>query len=321
MSDDSLWLWLCASDGMGPKTVAAVWERLGQCGQTLEDFFNAGEQAWSGQFDLNLRAVKGLAAQKSRMNEIIELAEALRDNGVHLLALEHPRYPQFLRAVLGHGAPPLLYALGNTQLLERRAVAVVGARDASARGLTIARNLGAAFARHGLVLVSGGARGTDNAAHLGALLAGGATVIVLSCGILQYRPNRAVSENADPASVLYLSELPPHMTWQTGGAMARNRILCALASAVIVVEAGESGGTLQAAEKAMELGRPLFVAEFETYDTHLAGNERLLRRGGRPLHVECDPTGETWRVDLAPVLAAVDEAPSLPSRMDLFEQR
>ncbi len=75
-----------------------------------------------------------------------------------------------------------------------------------------------------------------------------------------------------------------------------------------------------AAAKAMELGRPLFVVEFETYDAHSTGNARLLRHGGRALRAEPDEAGRTWRVGIEPVLAALDETHSVsPSQLDMFE--
>jgi DNA processing protein len=305
---EALWLWLCSADGVGCATANDLWAALRERGWTLEDFYDLGEAQWADEFGLNVRAVRGLSQQKSQMNEVLDRAEELREKGVQLVSLESARYPEALKAALGRSAPPLLYALGNVSLLGRSAVAVAGARDAGGRGLLIAHSIGEAVARQGVVLVSGGARGTDNAAHAGALRAGGATVLVLSCGILRYRPDRAVGEMAELGSALYVSELPPNMTWQTGGAMARNRIVCGLASAVVIVEAKESGGTVQAAQTALRLGRPLFVVEFPDYDAHSAGNPSLLRKGGRPLKAESDPTGESWHVDIAPVLAEIEQS-------------
>jgi DNA processing protein len=318
---DALWLWLCSADGVGPTTANDLWAGLRERGLQLEDFYDLGKSEWAGEFGLNSRVVRGLAQKKSQMNEIVDLAESLREAGVRLVSLERPHYPASLRSSLKRTAPPLLYALGNVSLLSKSCVAVAGARDASGRGLLIAQSIGEALARQGIVLVSGGAHGTDNAAHAGALRAGGATILVLSCGILRYRPDRAVGEMADVSSALYVSELPPNMTWQVGGAMARNRIVCGLASAAIIVEAKESGGTIQAAKTASSLGKPLFVVQFDHYDAHSAGNPSLLRKGGRPLKAECDPSGESWRVDIAPVVAEIERSVSAEppaEQADLF---
>ena len=321
MDRETLWLWLCSADGVGPTTANALWSRLCERGLALEDFYALGETDWAGEFGLNARMVKGLTEQKLRMSAIVDLAESLREADAHLISLEAPQYPASVKASLNRSAPPLLYAVGNVSLLEQKAVAVVGARDASPRGLTIARGIGEAVTRHGLVLVSGGAKGVDDAAHRGALAGGGATIVVLSCGILRSRPTAEFGEQADPRSTLYLSELDPNMTWQVGGAMARNRIVCGLTSAVVVVEAKESGGTMDAARKAMELRKPLFVVQFDRYDAHSAGNASLLRKGGRPLPAQYDSTTDSWRVDIEPILTLVEGAapPQAPSgQSDLF---
>ena len=318
---EALWLWLCSADGVGPATANDLWAKLCERSFSLEDFFDLGETEWASEFGLNARVVKGLSQQKSQRGEIADLAESLRENGIHLVPRESRHYPISLKSSLGRTTPPLLYALGNVSLLGQSAVAVAGARDASGRGLHIARFVGESLARHGFVVVSGGARGTDNAAHVGALAGGGATVVVLSCGILRYRQPEALAERTDLESTLYISELAPTMTWDTGGAMARNRIVCGLASALIVVEARESGGTIHAAKTAFDLGKPVFVVQFEEYDAHSAGNPSLLRQSARPLPAQCDPSGESWHVDISPVVAAVEQATppqSPPGQMDLF---
>jgi len=322
---EALWLWLTSAEGVGPKTINDLWATLCERGIQLEDFHDLSETEWAGEFRLNARVVRGLAEKKSQMSEIVQLAEALRETDICLLSLENPHYPESLKKSLGRSTPPLLYAAGNAALLERSAVAVIGARDASGRGLLIARSIGEALAQRGLVVVSGGARGTDSAAHAGALHAGGQTIVILSCGILRFRSDRTYGEQTDPHSTVFISELDPHMTWQVGGAMERNRIVCGLASAVVIVEAKESGGTPDAAKRAAELRKPRFVVQFDEYDAHSAGNPTLLRQGARPLKAEPDPSGVSWNVDIAPVVEAAernapaDEPPS--DQADLFSSQ
>jgi len=320
---ETLWLSLCSADGVGPTTANDIRTKLSERELQLEDFFDLSEETWAADFGLNARVARGLAQQKEQIVKTIGLAESLRDRGVRLVPLDSAQYPASLKKSLARTAPPLLYALGNVALLQRSAAAIIGARDAGARGLLLARFLGESLARNGLVIVSGGARGVDNAAHVGALGAGGETIVVLSCGILRYRPSSALGERTDQQSTLFISELVPTMAWETGGAMARNRIVCALASAVVVVEAKESGGTMQAAKTAFAQGKTVFVVEFDEYDAHSAGNPILLRSGGRPLKAQPDASGEFWEVDIAPILAGIEEgALQEPNakQMDLFSE-
>ena len=317
----TLWLWLSLAEGMGPKTANGLWATLCQRGMDLEDFFGLDEHEWAEEFSLNSRVVSGLASEKSRIDEIAEQVQALDENGIRLVPLPSPDYPGALKDSLGRDAPMLLYAQGNHALLERNAVAVVGARDAGARGLILARFIGEALAQRGLVVISGGARGTDTEAVLGALAAEGTIVTVLACGIRRYRPPSALHELATPESALYLSELPLKQTWDTGGAMMRNRIVCGLASAIVIIESQESGGTVHAANKAFELGKPLFVIQFDEYDEHSAGNPQLLRLGARPLKACFDPDDRSWRVDINPVVAAAEKRAIRklkPHQTDLF---
>jgi DNA processing protein len=304
---DVLWVWLHLAKGVGPAKVNDLWTRLGERGEDLEDFFHHDAEAWARDFGLDARAVAGLADAKARIDEAAQVVETLRENNVRLLNLESPEFPPSLPASLGRKTPPLLYAVGNVDLLGRVGAAVVGARDASERGLRLARTIGENLARRGLVVVSGGARGTDTEAHRGALTSGGATIVVLGCGVLRFRVPSALGEAADRDSTLYLSELPPRQTWDAGGAMQRNRIVCALASALVVVEAGESGGTLHAASTARDLGRPVFVVQFAEYDAHSMGNPRLIQQGARPLEATGDPAGESWCVEVDPLVAAAEK--------------
>jgi DNA processing protein len=303
---DVLWVWLHAADGVGRATANDLWVALAERDMDLEDFFSLDETRWAAEFGLNARAVSGLAASKARLDETRQLVDALRESNVQLIALDGPDYPATLKVALGRQTPALLYAWGNVELLARQGAAVVGARDASERGLHLARLIGGGLARNGLVVVSGGARGVDSEAHGGALAAGGATVVVLGCGILRFHAPAGLREAADAGTILYLSEQPPAQTWEAGGAMQRNRIVCALASALIVVEAGTSGGTLHAAKKGFDLRRQVFVVRFDSYDAHSAGNPALLRSGARPLKATWDGGAESWHVDLAPVMAAAD---------------
>jgi DNA processing protein len=215
-----------------------------------------------------------------------------------------------------------LYAIGNLDLLRQTALAVVGARDASERGLAISRSIGEQAGRAGIVVVSGGARGIDLMAHTGAIDSGGATICVLSEGILRSNSRADLGVELDRRAALFLSELPPNMTWSIGGAMSRNRIVCALAAVVVVVEAREKGGTVDAADTALELHRPLFVVDYAATGAQNDGNRKLLRKAGaRPLPVSGDESSAIGRVDLDPVLRELQSPPGAAppaGQMDLF---
>lgn len=157
--------------------------------------------------------------------------------------------------------PRRLYWLGASRLLNREIVMVCGARNASEEGCGLAYRCGRMLADAGYVISSGYARGIDLAAHRGALEAGGDTLAFLPYGIAGFRVRREIGDSFDPERFLAVSELEPWQVFSANAALRRNKLLAAISVAVIVVEPGESGGTWYSAEKARDMGKPLFFLE------------------------------------------------------------
>ena len=155
-------------------------------------------------------------------------------------SIPRARLPPLLRAI--HDPPACVYVRGAAadDLLERPAVAIVGARACSPYGALVARTLGKELAAAGLVVVSGLARGIDGEAHRGALAAAGATVAVLGCGADRDYPAAHARLAAEiRATGLVVSEYPPGTEPAPWRFPARNRIIAGLCAATIVVEARE----------------------------------------------------------------------------------
>ena len=141
---------------------------------------------------------------------------------------------------------------------------------------------GRAVVERGLQVISGYARGVDMETHLGALEAGGSTIIVLAEGIKHFRRKRAFAGlRFDESNVLAVSQFAPGQPWSAGGAMTRNAVIAGLAQAMLVVEARDKGGTLNAGLQAIEMGRPVYAIAYA--DDPPAGNEILFGRGARSL--------------------------------------
>jgi DNA processing protein len=204
------------------------------------------------------------------------LAESLAQKGFDILVWGDPEYPPQLNDL--RSPPPVLYWAGELGLIARNGVGMCGSRRASEAGLRAARACGAALASSGLVVVSGNARGVDTEAHRAALEVGGATIMVLAEGPLHYRPRRTMTESADGENILILSQFPPQMTWNVGNAMTRNGVIAALGQALVVIEAGKEGGTLDAGLQGLAIGRPVIALQFETTETP-AGNAILHSKG------------------------------------------
>jgi DNA processing protein len=199
-------------------------------------------------------------------------------------AIPRARLPPLLRAI--HDPPECLYVRGEApdDVLERPAVAVVGARACSGYGALVARMLGKDLAAAGLVVVSGLARGIDGEAHRGALSAGGITVAVLGCGPDRDYPAAHARLAAEiRANGLVVSEYRPGTEPAPWRFPARNRIIAGLCAATVVVEARDRSGALITTDLALEEGREVLAVPGEITSPLSAGTNALLRLGATPV--------------------------------------
>jgi DNA processing protein len=195
-----------------------------------------------------------------------------------------PRWPQSLDD-LAQLDPPLrvasLWVEGD--LPELPGVAIVGARRATMAGQEAARRIGGDLARRGVTVVSGFARGVDFAAHQACLSVRGHTVAVLGCGLdVDYPPQNSELRRRVGASGALISEYALRAAPLAWHFPHRNRIIAALARAVIVVEAGSRSGALSTARWAADLGREILAVPGPILGPSNEGSNRLLRDGARP---------------------------------------
>jgi DNA processing protein len=208
-------------------------------------------------------------------------AEARRAGalGIRVVGSEEPDYPQWLRRV--YDAPPVLFVRGRLAPGEgERALAIVGCRAATPRGLTFARRLARDLAESGITVVSGLARGIDAAAHAGALEGEGRTVAVLGSGLLRVYPSEhaALAETVAATGAL-VSEFPLETGPFKANFPRRNRIIAGWGRGVVVVEAGEKSGALITADFALDEGREVMAVPGHPSVEMAAGTNWLLREG------------------------------------------
>jgi DNA protecting protein DprA len=175
----------------------------------------------------------------------------------------------------------LLFARGNIKLLAEKAVGFCGSRKASQKGLAVAGECAAELAKRRINVISGYAHGVDLAAHRSALEAGGVTTFVLAEGILHFRIKSDVKDLITEDNHVVVSEYMPRLPWLARNAMQRNKTICGLSNAVVVIESGLKGGTFEAGKTALLLRRPLFVAEYAQPAESAEGNAYFLRQGAR----------------------------------------
>ena len=267
-------LLLDALPGVGPRTVQELIRTAGSAEAACADLSLLRERVGAA-------AAEGArsAALVGDVRRALERAERL---GMTTLLHTDDAYP----AALGHlvDPPPVIFLRGDAELLGIPGVAVVGARRATPRARSVASRLGAVVARRGVPVVSGLALGVDGAAHEGALGAGGPTVAVLGCGADRAYPAvHAALFRRILDTGLVVSEFLPGTPALPYHFPRRNRILAALARALVVVEAGERSGALITVDHALDLGLEVWAVPGPIEDEACAGSNALLADGARPL--------------------------------------
>ena len=178
--------------------------------------------------------------------------------------------------------PSPLFAIGNRELLDRPTISVVGTRNSTGYGERVTRNLCLAFARAGVTVVSGMARGIDSKAHRTALEQNAGTVAVLGTGIdVPYPVGHRALHRSIAMGGLVLSENPPGATAHQGAFPKRNRIIAALSKLTIVVEADFRSGAINTASQALELGRQVGAVPGPIDSEQSRGTNQLLRDGAQ----------------------------------------
>ncbi len=204
-----------------------------------------------------------------------ELDRAQKAGAKPIFTIE-PGYPPALANI--EAPPPMLYVRGDTGLLTRPAVAIVGSRQASAAGHKLTRQFASGLGHAGYIVVSGLARGIDAAAHEATLETG--TVAVVAGGVdIVYPPENAALTRAIAENGVIVSDMPPGFQPRAKDFPRRNRIISGIALGVVVVEAARRSGTLVTARLAGEQGREVFAVPGHPLDPRAEGTNGLLKRG------------------------------------------
>ncbi|WP_057882969.1 DNA-processing protein DprA [Tsuneonella troitsensis] len=235
--------------------------------------FGSAEVAIEALPDLAQRG--GRAYVAARPETIAEEISQVRRARAKYLFHDQPGYPRLLAEAAG--APPILTWRGDLSIAERPCVAIVGARNASAAAVKLARDFSAALSAAGFTVVSGLARGIDGAAHWGALPA---TVGVIASGIdVTYPPEHAELQERVAKEGLLLAEQPPGTEPLARHFPSRNRIIAGLAAGTLVVEAAPKSGSLITARLAAESGREVMAIPGSPLEGRATGCNQLIRDG------------------------------------------
>lgn len=266
---------LARTEGVGPVNYRRLLQRFATAAEALD-------------------ALPGLARSGGRaapavipaLGDIRREMDSVAKLGGRILVLGGPDYPPLL--ALLDSAPPAIAVLGDVAALGARAVAMVGARNASANGQRMAEILAADLASAGLVVVSGMARGIDAAAHHGAL-GTGRTVAAIASGIdIAYPPENKALQRRVAERGAVVAEAPFGTAPQARHFPRRNRVIAGLSLGVVVVEAAPRSGSLITARIAQDEGREVFAVPGSPLDPRCRGSNDLIRSGAQLTETAAD---------------------------------
>jgi len=306
------WVALALTPGLGARMAGKLLRQFG----SPEAIFNASLTALEGQ-RLPAAVAQAIHSRQPMSAAAKELAQA-QQAGYRLVTWDEPAYPHLLREI--YDPPPLLYVRGNTELLNRHSISMVGARRPTPYGNQMAERLGRELAARGLVIVSGLARGIDACAHRGALSTpAGTTIAVLGCGIDVVYPkeNRKLFEEIEQRGAI-ISEFPMGTFPGAQNFPIRNRVIAGMSLGVVCVEGAQYSGSLITSRLAMEFSREVFGVPGNVTQPMSFGPNQLIKQGAKLVTSWEDVVEELptpVRAELLPV-----ESPSAQERASLVEE-
>ncbi len=272
--EELYWLALRLVPGLGTRKAGLLIERF----RTPQAIFRASRT------ELELSGLNGGVAQSvasgCSFEEAAEQQDKMREAGAVAITMGDSAYPELLRQVFD--PPIVLFARGDTALLNTLSLAVVGTRRPTAYGIAVSERMSADLARAGLTIVSGMARGIDTAAHRGTLGAQGKTVAVLGCGVDVVYPSENRKLAGEIASQgLIVSEFPMGSVAFPQNFPIRNRIVSGLAVGLLVVEGAQYSGSAITAKLALDQGRELFAVPGNITSKLSWGPNLLIKQGAK----------------------------------------
>jgi len=276
IEDASIFDWLALEriPRVGPLTIARLYDAFGSPRAALE----ANPQEIRQRAGLSEKLAHAIADFEPPRDEIIREMEILQKLGARVVSRWDDDYPSNLKEI--YDPPALFFMRGDITSEDSRAVAVVGARNATRYGLDMTEQISRDLVRQGITLVSGLARGIDTACHTAALKGGGRTIGVLGCGLeVSYpRENRDLIEEIVRAGAV-ISEFRPGVAPLATNFYRRNRIVSGLSKGVLVVEAARNSGSLITAAHALDQNRDVFAVPGNVMNKRSSGPHHLLKQG------------------------------------------
>lgn len=274
MDDISTWLRLSLTNGIGPVSIHRLFEHYGSMDQlttqSVASLMEAG---------LNRQQAQGFINAENQ-EQVENTLKWLDNDNHHLITFDSPDYPRLLADI--HDAPPIIYAIGDKEVLKTPQLAIVGSRKPTPAAARTTREFSQALVSYGLTITSGLAMGIDVEAHQGCLNADGLTIAVAATGLDRVYPalHRSVAYDIVQNGAM-ISEYPLGTGVHKAYFPRRNRLISGLSIGTLVVEAAIKSGSLTTARHATEQGREVLAMPGSIHNPLARGCHRLIRQGAK----------------------------------------
>ncbi|MDR0613635.1 MAG: DNA-protecting protein DprA [Dysgonamonadaceae bacterium] len=298
-SKEFLWYLFANTPGFGVKSIHYIYEILMANNMTVNNLFamkadelchffpEIGQRKFSKADFFNFPSLDN--------NQLYDNFLHLKNNDISIIGLDDERYPKSVKENMKDIAPPVLYCKGQSLLLQKKGISIVGARDVNDYEVNLTKKIAYQLAENKINVTSGYAKGVDTAAHTGALEAHGTTTMILSFGTNHISIKREIQNFEWKQNALFVTQFAPYEKFSGHNAMTRNKLVCAMSDAIVVIKSGvergvdgKMSGTFDAGKSALQMGIPVFVLSPHKLKSISQGNIDLIKLGGMEISNEYD---------------------------------
>jgi len=275
MKDIEYWIWLSRIEGLNPKVLNNLLEKYESpkiiWDKTKEELIKDGiKESYSNEIINNI--------YRQNLDKYLKY---MNDNNIEIITINDKEYPDKLKVI--YDPPVVLYIKGNKNILNEKAISIVGCRKCSKYGENISKTIAYNLSLNNINVISGLAKGIDSFAHLGCLAQKAKTIAVVGCGLDRVYPqdninlfNEIIKKDGAIISEYIIGTKPLAKNFPK-----RNRIISALGNGLIVVEAREKSGTLITVDFALEQGKTIYVVPGNIDNPNSYGTNELIKQGAK----------------------------------------